>query len=450
MERDHAAHAASEASIRGEADACAEALDTLTAEADACSPPAGLLSRFATFESFAYRDFALAFAGALLSNVGSWMQIVALGWVVYDLTASSQALGFVNALSGLPVTFLAVFAGVLADRLDRRRLLIFTQVALMLQAIAFGVLNQTGRISMEWIYLLVLIGGVFQALMSPAWQALTPELVPPQSLMNAIALNSAQFNAARFLGPVVGGAVFALFGVTAVFYANAASFLFVIAALVVIRTRSSERPRRQTGSALDVLLGGVRYAREHPRVGWLLISAAMLTTFGMPFAALLPAIAGGVLHLGGTGYSLLMAANGAGALASALIVATLSRRIRRERIIRIGFVTMALGVILLAASRLPVLSAVVLFAIGAAFLAIVSSINTSLQLAAEGDVRGRVMALFVMAFMGMMPVGAALFGWLAERIGTQPAVALGGGIVLAYGLLLLARPSLICEAGSPC
>ncbi|MDI6712810.1 MAG: MFS transporter [Anaerosomatales bacterium] len=450
MEPDRAAHDASEVRTQDDEDACVEGPDTLTAEADACSPPAGLLSRFKTFESFAYRDFALAFAGALLSNVGSWMQVVALGWVVYDLTASSQALGFVNALSGLPVTFLAVFAGVLADRLDRRQLLIFTQVALMLQAVAFGVLNQTGRISMGWIYSLVLVGGVFQALMSPAWQALTPELVPPQSLMNAIALNSAQFNAARFLGPVVGGGVFAVFGVTAVFYANAASFLFVIAALAVIRTRGSDRPRRTAGSARDMLLGGVRYAREHPRVAWLLISAAVLTTFGMPFAALLPAIARSVLRLGGTGYSLLMAANGAGALASALVVATLSRRIRRERIIRIGFVTMGIGVILLAASRMPVASGIVLFAIGAAFLAIVSSINTSLQLAAEGAVRGRVMALFVMAFMGMMPVGAALFGWLAERIGTQPAVALGGAVVAAYGVLLLARPALICEGDGPC
>ncbi|MCX8007399.1 MAG: MFS transporter [Coriobacteriia bacterium] len=429
--------------------ASCETLDALTAEADACSPPAGLLSRFRTFESFAHRDFALAFAGALLSNVGSWMQIVALGWVVYGLTASSQSLGFVNALSGLPVTFLAVFAGALADRWAKRRLLIFTQLALMAQAVAFGVLNGTGRISMPWIYGLVLIGGVFQALMSPAWQALTPELVPPQSLMNAIALNSAQFNAARFLGPVAGGAVLALLGATAVFYANAASFLFVIAALTVIRTRHAA-PRAHRGTARDQLLGGVRYAREHPRVAWLLLSAAVLTTFGMPFAALLPAIAKGVLGLGEAGYSALMAANGAGALMSALVVATLSRKIRRERIIRIGYAVMGCGIVLLAASRTPVVSGVVLFAIGAAFLAIVSSINTSLQIASEGAVRGRVMALFVMAFMGMMPVGSALFGWLAERIGTQPAIAVGGGVVLAYGIVLLARPALICEGDTPC
>jgi predicted MFS family arabinose efflux permease len=424
-------------------------LDTITAEADACSPPAGLLSRFRTFESFAHRDFVLAFFGALLSNVGSWMQIVALGWIVYELTSSSQALGFVNALSGLPVTVLAVVAGALADRLDRRRLLIFTQVALMAQAVAFGVLYQTGRVSMPWIYSLVLVGGIFQALMSPAWQAMTPELVPPHSLMNAVALNSAQFNAARFLGPVAGGAVFALLGVSAVFYVNAASFLFVIAALTMIRVRQ-QRPRAASGSARDTLLGGVRYAREHPRIAWLLASAAALTTFGMPFAALLPAIAKSVLHLKETGYSLLMAANGAGALTSALVVATLSRRIRRERVIRVGFAVMGAGLVVLASSRDAYLSAFVLFALGAAFLAIVSSINTSLQIATDPTVRGRVMALFVMAFMGMMPVGAALFGWLAQRIGLQVAVAIGGAVTLAYGGLLLSRPSLICEGDAPC
>jgi predicted MFS family arabinose efflux permease len=434
----------------GEAVTPQQPLDAITAEADACSPPAGLLSRFQTFESFAYRNFALAFLGALLSNVGSWMQIVALGWIVYDLTASSQALGFVNALSGLPVTFLAVVAGALADRLDRRKLLIFAQTALMVQAVAFGVLYQTGRISMAWIYALVLIDGVFQALTSPAWQAMTPELVPPQSLMNAVALNSAQFNAARFLGPVAGGAVFALLGVTAVFYVNAASFLFVIAALAMIRLSGQQRRRAHSDTTRDVLLGGIRYAREHPRIAWLLLSAAVLTTFGMPFTALLPALAKSVLHLKETGYSLLLAANGAGALTSALVVATLSRRIRRERIIRVGYAVMGAGLLVLATSRNPYLSAVVLFALGAAFLAIVSSINTSLQLAADPQVRGRIMALFVMAFMGMMPVGAALFGWLAQRIGLGIAITLGGAVTLAYGGFLLARPSLICEGDGPC
>ncbi|MCL4078616.1 MFS transporter [Coriobacteriia bacterium Es71-Z0120] len=434
----------------GGSTATEQALDTLTAEADACGPPAGLLSRFRTFESFAHRDFALAFSGALLSNVGSWMQIVALGWIVYDLTASSQALGFVNALSGLPVTFLAVVAGALADRLDRRKLLIFAQAALMAQAIAFGVLYQTGRISMAWIYALVLVGGVFQALTSPAWQAMTPDLVPPRSLMNAVALNSAQFNAARFLGPVAGGAVFALLGVAAVFYVNAASFLFVIAALAMIRLRGQQHRRAHSDTARDVLLGGIRYAREHPRIAWLLLSAAVLTTFGMPFAALLPALAKSVLHLKETGYSLLLAANGAGALTSALVVATLSRRIRRERIIRVGYAVMGAALVILAMSRNPYLSAIVLFALGAAFLAIVSSINTSLQLSTDPQVRGRVMALFVMAFMGMMPLGSALFGWVAQRIGLQVAIAIGGAATLAYGGFLLARPSLICEGDDPC
>ncbi len=423
---------------------CVEAPeDTPTCEADVVSPPRGIMA-MAAFESFRYRDFRYAFAGALLSNVGSWMQVMALGWVVYELTSSTAALGFVQAASGLPVTALSLFAGALSDRLDRRRLLIWTQALLMTQAFAFGCLYQTGHLTMAAIYALSLAGGVLQALMSPAWQAMTPDLVPRTSLMNAIALNSAQFNAARLLGPMVGGVIFATLGVTEVFYINAVSFLAVIWALGVIRPRQALR-RADGESARSILLGGVRYARENPRVAWLLASAAVLTTFGMPFAALLPALARDILGLRETGYSALMSANGFGALASALVVASLSRVIERERIIRTGYLIMGAALLALAATRSPVVAGSLLVLIGASFLAIVSGINTSLQLSTPSEIRGRVMSLFVLAFMGMMPIGAAIFGTLGNWIGPAGAIAVGAGMVLGFGLLLSLKPGLICE-----
>lgn len=423
--------------------------DVLTAEADAAVPPRGLLKLGRTFESFRHRDFSYAFAGALISNIGSWMQLMALGWVVFDITGSSQSLGFMNAMAGLPVTFLSVFAGVVSDRVDRRKMLIVVQVLLTAQALAFGILNQTGHITMWWIYALSLGGGVASAFMSPAWQAMTPDLVPRESLMNAIALNSAQFNAARLVGPMVGGLVFAVLGVTEVFYVNAASFLFVIWALAVIRPKQKKHVRG-TESTRSIMLGGLKYARDHSRVGWLLGSAAVLTVFGMPFTALLPALAKGTLGLNETGYSMLMAANGGGALASALVVATLARTIRREWIIRWGYIVMGLGIIGLGLSRSVPLSIALLVVIGAAFLAIVSSINTSLQMSVPGEIRGRVMSLFVLAFMGMMPVGSAIFGSLGQRIGPPTAIAIGGGVVIAFGVLLLLRPGLLCEDGARC
>jgi len=420
--------------------------DALTAEVDAATPPRGILTRFATFQSFGYRDYSYAFIGSLISNIGSWMQMMALGWVVFKLTGSEASLGFMNALGGLPVTFLAVFAGVLVDRVDRRRLLIAVQVLLMVQAFAFGALNQTGHITMAWIYALTLGGGIASAFMAPAWQAMTPDLVPRSSLMNAVALNSAQFNAARLVGPMVGGIVFATLGVTEVFYVNAVSFVFVIIALAAIRPKQ-ERHSRGDESALELLKGGIRYALSRRRVRMLLLSSAMLTTFGMPFAALLPAIAGKTLGLDDKGYSILMSANGLGALVGALVIASLSRTVRREWIIRWGLIAMALGILCLASVRSLPAAIAALVPMGFVFMASASSINTAIQMTVPPEIRGRVMSLFVLSFMGMMPVGAGIFGAVAESTGPSVAIAIGAAVLLAYALLLLARPGLLCEDG---
>jgi MFS family permease len=355
----------------------------------------------------------------------------------------------VNFLSGIPITFLTLGAGSLVDHVDRRRLLIWSQVAMMGQALAFAYLNHTGHITIGWIYALTLAGGIVSAFMFPAWQAMVPDLVPRESLLNAVALSSAQFNAARLVGPMVTAGILAVFaadetlGVTMVFAFNAASFLFVIWALAIIRPNQVIQERNGE-PALKRLGAGVAYAREHPHVGTHLLTLTMLVVFGMTFMTLLPAIAVDTLGLGSAGYSSLMMFNGLGALAGALGVASLPRSVRRERIIRYGLLVMALGSIALAVSRTYTLSAVTLFVLGAAFLACVSSINTNLQTAAPNHLRGRIMALFVVAFMGMMPFGAIAFGALGDLIGPGPAVLVGGAVLLAWAVYLLARPSTLC------
>jgi len=426
--------------------------DTPTLEADSTGALTGTMRRLRTFESFRYRDFTLFFSGALISNVGSWMQTTALGWLVFSLTGKSSTLGTVNFLAGAPVFFLIIFTGALADRTDRRRLLIITQVVLLLQAVGFGLLASTGRISIGWVYGLSLLGGVAGAFMSPAWQATTPDLVPRESLMNAIALSSAQFNAARLVGPMAAAAVIALFGytqsqgVTEVFYVNAVSFLFVIWALSVIRPHQRIAPKREGEGPLAMLSAGLKYAGAHRRVRMHLLTATMITVFGMPFATLLPAIASRTLHLGSTGYSALMGANGLGALIGALGVASLPNTVRRERIIRVGITVLALGAFVLGMSRSTPLTAGVLVVMGVAFLSCVSSINTNLQTAVPPELRARVMSLFVLSFMGMMPFGSLLFGWLGDLLGTKLAVITGASALLAYALILLLRPSILCEA----
>ena len=426
--------------------------ETSTYEADVSSPPRRVLRGLNTFESFGYRDYTYFFFGALLSNIGTWTQTVALGWVVYQLTGASTSLGLVNFLTGVPVFFLTLLAGSLADKLDRRKLLIVSQVILMGQATAFAVLNQTGHITMAWIYGLSLAGGVVSAFMFPAWQAMVPDLVPRRSLLNAIALSSAQFNAARLVGPMVTAAIIAAFsaneqlGITAVFTINAVSFLFVIWALTVIRPNQIKRP---VDAPHDGGLGaGLGYARKHPHVAMHLLTAAMLTIFGMPFMTLLPAFAADTLGLGSTGYSALMGFNGGGALIGALVVASLPRSVRRERIIRYSLTAMALGVLALSFTRNHVVVAALLVALGAVFLATVSSINTNLQTAVPNELRGRVMALFVLSFMGMMPFGSLAFGALGDAIGVTWAIFAGAIVLFVYCVLLLVKPRLLCETGT--
>lgn len=427
--------------------------DTPTCEADVSVPPRRFLHGLRTFESFRYRDYAYFFAGALVSNTGSWMQTVALGWLVWELTNSSSALGVVNFLAGIPIFVFIIFAGALADHLDRRRLLIVAQALLMGEALALGWLNQTGAISIVKIYALTLAAGVVSAFMFPAWQAMVPDLVPRRSLLNAIALSSAQFNAARLIGPALAAAVLAAFGsgdsslgITAVFYVNAVSFLFVIAALLVIKPRQ-ERPAPSGDSPLSSVLAGLRYARQHRRVWMHLASAAVLTIFGMPFSALLPVIAAKQFGLGSTGYSLLQGANGGGALVGALVIASLPHDVSRESIIRWGMGAMALGLMTLALTRSLTVAIPVLVVNGAAFLACVSSINTNLQTTVPAELRGRVMSLFVLSFMGMMPFGALAFGALGDLVGASYAVLTGAAVLLAWSAFLLARPALLCAEG---
>ncbi|MRR12952.1 MFS transporter, partial [bacterium] len=233
--------------------------DAPTLQADAAGAPRSIVRRLRTFESFKYRDFRLFFAGALLSNVGSWMQMTALGWLVFDLTNRSGSLGLVNFLGGAPVFFLTVFTGIVADRVNRRWLLIATQVVLMVQAGIFGWLASSGQMTMASVYALSLIGGVAQAFMSPAFQAMTPDLVPRESLMNAIALSSAQFNAARLVGPMAAAGVVLVFswtsskGVAEIFWVNAVSFLFVIWALAIIAPKQ-HAPHKETEGPVHALL----------------------------------------------------------------------------------------------------------------------------------------------------------------------------------------------------
>ena len=446
-------------------------------EADVESPPQDIVRRGGTFEAFRFRAYSLFWSGALVSNVGTWMQNYALAILVYSFRSSQVDLGIVNFVAGAPTLLLGLTAGGLADRLDRRKLIIWAQLGLMVQATALALLFDWGRLSSHhaieallWVVFFGLVGGVFTALSFPAWQAMIPDLVPRENLLNGIALNSAQFQSARLLGPLVaGGMILVDLTVGDIFWVNAVSFLFVIAALWVIRPqfaqpRVSTAPAEREESSWRTLTVGVRYAREHSVIGVLILSTAVLTVFGMAYMMLLPAVVDHLLLPAARGAELvahsaaaaarqglidrqtafLMAANGVGAVLSALVVASLPASVRRERIIPWTLMLLAAALSAFGLSRNLYLTLVLSAIAGAALLTTNSLVNTSIQTRVPGELRGRVMSLFVMSFMGLMPFSALIFGFLGQAIG--PGFAILGGAVVLFGWAgwLIARPGLLC------
>jgi MFS family permease len=452
----------------------------LTVEADTAVPTPAMVRRgwaANTVESFAHRDFTLFWSGALVSNIGSWMQNAALAILVYRIQPAQASLntGIVQGLSGIPVLFLAIPAGALADRVDRRKLLIWIQVVLLVQATAIGLSYDTKVLSplrplfsLALVSALGLIGGIFVAFQGPAFQSMLPDLVPRKSLMNAIALNSAQLQSSRMLGPaIVAGLLLVGAGLGLVFYINAASFLFVIAALLAIRPRAefhaghagdpAHAPGGKPGedkpaeSAWATLTAGISYARENPAIGVLILTTALLVFLGFPYVIILTAI----IHARIPGanveraYSIVYAFNGAGALVGSLAVAGLPSSIKRNRIIPLALLTFSLLIIAFSfAPNVIVMAAITLIA-GAAYISTSSLVMTSIQAAVPGYLRGRVMALFMMAFMGVMPLSAFAFGPLGQAIGPDTAVLVGGVALAVWALVLVARPGWLTAIGAP-
>lgn len=431
-----------------------------TREADVEAPTQEVVRGGGTFESFHHRDYSLFWSGALVSNVGTWMQNYALNIVVYAFRGSQIDLGIVNFAVGIPVLFLAIYAGSLADRVDRKRLIIITQAVLLVQAALLAWLYVSGRlsgnpiVSLAYVVGLSIMAGVMSALAFPSWQSILPDLVPRETLLNAIALNSAQFQSARLIGPLIASAlVLAGAGMGEIFYINAASFLFVIGALWAVRPRTYDRgAHAPEESAWHRITAGLRYARENRVVGVIILSTAILTIFAMPYMMLLPAFVDKILGFHAAnglpgadpvvvGY--VMAANGFGAVVGALAIASLPRTVSRESLLRFTMLGMALVLLAFAYSRWLPVTLVISALAGAAFITTTSLLNTSVQSTVPNALRGRVMALFVMAFIGIMPLSAAAFGPLGEAIGPNNAIGLGAVILLVWTAVLLLRPRLL-------
>lgn len=417
-------------------------------EAEVAVPQALIIERSLAlprkvFSSLFYRDYLYFWIGALLSNAGTWIQMVALGWLVLEMTNSPFMLGLVNFTSNLPVFVFALFAGVAADRFNRKNLIILTQVIMMIFAFFLGFLTAREIITIPSIVVITLAGGVGVAFGFPAWQAMLPDLVPPKELLNAITLNSAQFNAARLIGPALAGLILAFLGIAACFYINAFSFLAVIFALLLIRPAKHSPPKRTGQRVWESTMSGISYAKDNRTISVLLLTIGILTIFGMPYTALMPIFARDILKVGAGGLGYLMAASGFGSLVGALVVAYLAHFANKESLIKVGTISMGALLIFFALSKSFWLSMIILAGIGAAFLASMSTINTAIQSIVPNEIRGRIMSLFVWMFLGLMPFGSLIFGGVAHLLTAPIALIIGAAVCLLTGIVLSVNPELL-------
>jgi MFS family permease len=399
-------------------------------------------ARGSRFGALAYRNFRLFFLGQGVSLIGTWMQNVAQGWLVLELTNSPFYVGLVSALGSLGVLLFTIYAGVIADRTNKHRLVIATQSLSMIPAFALAALVWTKTVAVWQVAGLAAFLGVVNAFDIPARQAFMVELVRKQDLMNAIALNSSAFNAARVIGPAVAGALIGALGVGACFFLNGVSYVAVIAGLLAMRLPPYTSAPRTT-SLWAGLREVVAFIGADRRVSTVVVLTGLLSIFGFPYLVMMPVFARDVLHRGVTGYGVMMTSVGVGALIGALAVALLDRRIPKGPTLVAAGASFGTLLVAFALSRSYVLSLALLALTGGTMIVNNALANTTIQTIVPDALRGRVMGFYAFVFVGLAPIGAFAVGTLAEHIGTPAAVAAGGAVcILAVALAAWRVPEL--------
>jgi len=366
-------------------------------------------------------NFRLFWSGNFLSNIGTWMQNVAQGWLVLSLTGSAFWLGVVGFAGSIPFLIFTLFGGVVADRVNKRRLLLVTQTVMMLLAFALAALAWLKIITVWEVVLLSFLNGMAMAMNAPSYQALVPRLVPREDLTNAIALNSAQFNMSRILGPTLGGYAMALVGVAGNFFLNGVSFLAVLWALTRIEYPEQE-PSHYPGFFLS-LSEGFAYVRGNKQMRVLVWMTGWASFFGIPFITFIPYFARMRLHTGETGLGWLMAASGLGAVLGAVTVAAKGTLHHRGRVVTIAGVVFFSAIVAFSYSQSFVLSQCLLLFEGYSAILMISSFNVAIQHLASDQMRGRVMSIYATCFLGLPPLGSLLAGELSRHIPTPHALA---------------------------
>ena len=397
-----------------------------------------LVSRWkTTFRALKHRNFQLFFSGQLISLIGTWMQTIAESWLVYRLTGSAVLLGSIGFASQIPVFLFAPLGGVAADRISRHRLVIATQVSAMVLALTYAALILTNRITIHEIFVLAALLGVVNAFDIPARQAFMVEMVGREDLMNAIALNSSLFNGARIIGPAVAGVLIAKIGEGWCFFGNGISYIAVITGLLMMRLTKVQRPanRSRTGHIVE----GFRFVRNNTPIRDILLLLGVISLVAMPYAVLMPIFADRILHGGARGLGVLMGATGIGALLAALTLAARSGLRGLGRFVGVAAVSFGLFLIAFSQSKNFLLSVILLVPVGYAMMLETTSSNTLIQSMVPDELRGRVLAVYTMMFMGMAPLGSLFAGLLAHRLGAPLTLSIGGIAAMVAGTIFLTR-----------
>jgi MFS family permease len=380
-------------------------------------------------------NYRLWFWGQMFSMFGTWMESTALGFLVFDLTKSPAYLGLVGFVSGIPTWLFMLYAGVIADRMSRRTLMLITQSVMMALAFVVGGLTFLHWIQPWHILILAFLLGIANAFEAPARQSFVLEMVPPEDMTNAIALNSAMFNTAMAVGPMAGGLIYAFIGPAWCFTINGVTFIAVIFAL---RRMSLEPlvPKPGRTSALADLKEGLRYVAAHPLIRTIIGLIGVISLFGISFVTLLPAWSVNVLHGDARTNGFLQSARGIGALVAALLIASLGRFRFRGKLLTFGSFALPVMAALFALARWTPLSLVLIFGAGLASILVMNLSNALVQTHSPDSLRGRIMSAYTLVFFGLMPLGALAVGFAAERLGQTATVLIGAGVMFGAAVFL--------------
>ena len=394
-----------------------------------------------------HRNYRLFVVGQGISLIGSWMQVIAVGWMTYRLTNSAFLLGLVGFFGQLPTFLFAPIAGVLADHWNRRRILIVTQAMAMIQAFMLAVLSLSGAITVWQIMVLSIFLGLINSFDMPVRNAFVIDMVDKKDLSNAIALNSLMFNGARLLGPSLAGVLIALVGEGTCFLINSLSFLAVIAALSAMRLEAKKAPQKRE-SVVNGLREGFMYVANHAPIRYILLLVTLISVMGMSYATLMPVFARDVLGGGPHTLGFLMGAVGIGALIGGSYLA-LRKNIRGlEKVIPAMAFIFGASLIAFSFSRTLWISLLLMLIVGFGMIAQMASSNTLLQSLADDDKRGRVMSFYTVAFMGMVPFGSLLAGAMADKIGAPLALSISGAICIIGAVAFSGKIHKIRESAS--